>query len=431
MPELTALLDKYVSQQRLEPEEHRQLSSWLTSLELPAGGDLARLFRDFEAVKARSDSMFQGNNTIEELSQLTDNLGLQMAGEFRVGNGIEPGAGFTGGRFGWPGFVYGTATYFLAGVVSDVLQIGLSLADGKLYAGGGDVVIDASGITIVGDASNRIVWKSGSTVLADMYSQGGATHHGVATRAFGAGAADGYIAWVAYDDNTESYFTTLDLQSDTGLTLRMTNTSSKVANTRGFVIQDEISSNTFSTILYLDMFKTSGSTTPFGVAVSLRGMNSTQTLKDMSYFGARYTTATNTVEDVEFPISVLVGGTAKEVVVIDKSGIYMDANKGGVRTTAFSLNADTATSFTPSRTIGLIIVGTGGTGNGGICAYNTGGAGSCVVTVGGANLAATNVQLTGTTGTAGKLTVSAYATDGKIYVENRTAATRAIQVLLI
>jgi hypothetical protein len=86
---------------------------------------------------------------VEGLSDLSRRLGLIQAGEFRAGNDKEPGFGFTGGRFGYPGFVYGGTTYFLAGVENDVLQVGMSLTDGKITAGTGSVVLDGDGISIL------------------------------------------------------------------------------------------------------------------------------------------------------------------------------------------------------------------------------------------------------------------------------------------
>jgi hypothetical protein len=95
------------------------------------------------------DQALRGRQVVNNLSEISSQTGLQIAGEFRVGNGKLPGDGFTGGRYGWPGFDYGGGTYFLAGVNNDVLQVGLSLTDGKVYAGAGGVVLDAGGITAV------------------------------------------------------------------------------------------------------------------------------------------------------------------------------------------------------------------------------------------------------------------------------------------
>jgi hypothetical protein len=82
------------------------------------------------------------------LSDISAIMGTVVAGEFRSGNFKTPGDGFTGGRFGYPGFEYNGATYFLVGVENDVLQVGLSLTDGTIKAGAGDVTIDGDGIWI-------------------------------------------------------------------------------------------------------------------------------------------------------------------------------------------------------------------------------------------------------------------------------------------
>jgi hypothetical protein len=82
------------------------------------------------------------------LSDISAIMGTVVAGEFRSGNFKTPGDGFTGGRFGWPGFSYGGTEYFLAGVSNDVLQVGLALADGTIKAGAGDVTIDGDGIWV-------------------------------------------------------------------------------------------------------------------------------------------------------------------------------------------------------------------------------------------------------------------------------------------
>jgi hypothetical protein len=82
------------------------------------------------------------------LSDISERLGLVQAGEFRTGNGLEPGLGFSGVRIGYPAFVYENDTWNIVGVNNDVMQIGIRSSDGKLVAGGGNVIIDADGITV-------------------------------------------------------------------------------------------------------------------------------------------------------------------------------------------------------------------------------------------------------------------------------------------
>ncbi len=86
---------------------------------------------------------------VNGLSDLSERLGLLQAGEFRTGNGLEPGFGFSGVRIGYPAFVYNSETWNLVGVDNDVLQFGLRSSDGKVLVGEGVLVMDDNGITII------------------------------------------------------------------------------------------------------------------------------------------------------------------------------------------------------------------------------------------------------------------------------------------
>lgn len=98
-------------------------------------------------ITAMVEEALKSRQWINNLAEISNKTGLQIAGEFRTGNGKTPGDGFTGGRFGYPGFTYGGTEYFLVGVSNDVLQVGLSLADGKIIFGGGDGWLDQFGLT--------------------------------------------------------------------------------------------------------------------------------------------------------------------------------------------------------------------------------------------------------------------------------------------
>jgi hypothetical protein len=97
------------------------------------------------------------------LSDITEDLGLVKAGEFRSGKG-EPGFGFTGIRMGAPGWVYGASRYAIAGLENDAVQFGLSIDNGKIYAGDGAVAMDNRGLGLLaGDITqNGLRWYEGS-----------------------------------------------------------------------------------------------------------------------------------------------------------------------------------------------------------------------------------------------------------------------------
>lgn len=88
------------------------------------------------------------------LSELSEDLGMVMAGEFRAGNRQAPSQGFSGMRMAYPALTYNSELWNLVGVNNDVLQFGVNAANGKLYAGGGSVIMDAEGLYIVGEGSS-------------------------------------------------------------------------------------------------------------------------------------------------------------------------------------------------------------------------------------------------------------------------------------
>lgn len=126
--------------------------------------DLKRRVRALELKKVKVNS----------LDELATSFGLQVDGEIRCGNGVEPGSGFTGGRFGYPGFVYNGVLYFFVGVNNDVLMVGMDLATGKMTFGGGEGWLDADGMTLKANSSsmpvntNLIKWMSGATTFASI-----------------------------------------------------------------------------------------------------------------------------------------------------------------------------------------------------------------------------------------------------------------------
>ena len=84
---------------------------------------------------------------VNGLSDVSENLGIVTAGEFRSGNRLDPGKLFSGMRMSYPPMTYGASDWNLVGVNADTLQFGVRASDGKLLAGGGAVILDSTGIT--------------------------------------------------------------------------------------------------------------------------------------------------------------------------------------------------------------------------------------------------------------------------------------------
>ena len=87
---------------------------------------------------------------VTTLDEVSDCLGLIRAGEFRVGNGKEPGNGFTGMRMRYPSMTYENNYWNFVGVNEDDIQFGVDATTGRLYAADGRVLIDKTSIGIAG-----------------------------------------------------------------------------------------------------------------------------------------------------------------------------------------------------------------------------------------------------------------------------------------
>jgi hypothetical protein len=112
------------------------------------------------------------------LSDISERLGLVQAGEFRSGNGREPGFGFSGTRMGYPPFVYDGELWNIVGINDDAMQFGIRASDGKLVFGGGDGFLDEWGLNFknqegaiffqdltTGTYDNVLIYIDGSDVL--------------------------------------------------------------------------------------------------------------------------------------------------------------------------------------------------------------------------------------------------------------------------
>jgi hypothetical protein len=113
-----------------------------------------QIHQDLPALIQRARINPQQVVLIEGISDLSDRLGLIQAGEFRTGNSLEPGFGFSGVRIGYPPFSYSGELWNIVGIEDDVLQIGIRASDGKMIAGGGDVVIDEFGVSFQNQEGN-------------------------------------------------------------------------------------------------------------------------------------------------------------------------------------------------------------------------------------------------------------------------------------
>jgi hypothetical protein len=102
---------------------------------------------------------------IESLDNISNDLGVMEAGEFRAGEGT-PDEGFSGVRMAYPSMEYsvsGSAQNFnIVGVNNDELQFGLDAETGAAVAGAGNVLMDKDGLAIIGEEP-PVIGVSGGT----------------------------------------------------------------------------------------------------------------------------------------------------------------------------------------------------------------------------------------------------------------------------
>lgn len=108
-----------------------------------------RIHADLPALINRSKIAPKQIMIVNGLSDVSERMGLIQAGEFRSGNGLEPGLGFSGVRIGYPAFSYNGELWNIVGIDSDDLQVGIRASDGKLVFGGGDGFLDEWGLNFV------------------------------------------------------------------------------------------------------------------------------------------------------------------------------------------------------------------------------------------------------------------------------------------
>jgi hypothetical protein len=450
---MRTIFDKIIRDQPLTDRERMKFLAW-TSRQETGGESVPPETTETQLVAAsevagRVVDMLSSRSLIPQVSDITRHMGLMQAGEFRVGNDNAPGDGFTGGRFGYPGFTYGGTEYFLAGVANDVLQVGLSLTNGTLTAGAGDVTIDSTGIWISNQqAAFGFEDTNGDINNIYLYSDAG-NNLGLINRIAGAGV---YQTITMTDAELITLQWVESAATDNRAILSVPEGSAGAGVLIGSGISLYAGADGLTTVINDDSFdvdfRVEGATNPsvFVVdagndRVELRNSSNVATIildpnaGMISYFNENNEDRDFIFEGDTAPINLIsdagldaigIGGGAASGYKLKVHGDVHAANSS-VRSFSVPLSDDTATSFTPTTTAGGALVSGGS--QGGFIAYNTV-SGNAGVFSGSANFAAGGGVLSGTTGVDGNFTVNAH-TDGKIYLENRTGGTRNVTVLLI
>jgi hypothetical protein len=110
---------------------------------------------------------------INGLSDISEKLGLIQSGEFRSGNGKQPGYGFSGVRIAYPYLSYDDRQWNIAGLNNDKLQFGIDATTGQAVFAGGSVTMGQDGMNL--ETFSRLITFGGG---AETYWLGGGTYYG-------------------------------------------------------------------------------------------------------------------------------------------------------------------------------------------------------------------------------------------------------------
>jgi hypothetical protein len=255
--------------------------------------------------------------TITGLSDISERLGLVQAGEFRAGNGVEPGFGFTGVRMGYPAFAYASDTWHLAGVHDDVLQFGLSAFDGKAYFAAGGAILDTEGATFKAqnNQSYFLFWKTDDdqTVVGKIGAFYVSTDSGI--EVVGQQKA-GFVpvAHLMTADEDGAFVTGIEVRGDGQVQIDLRTSSSDAVNQQMVRVMSDVNEdNATSAMMQFELESKSTPAAGFGVNFPIYADNAAKLQKQIGGFEWVYLTASNGAENSHIIAKYISGGTVKNV----------------------------------------------------------------------------------------------------------------------
>jgi hypothetical protein len=353
--------------------------------------NLRQVIRD---LTRRISALERQQQDVGQLSELSSDMGLQTAGEFRAGNGVEPGEGFSGVRMTADG---------VSGYDNDVLQSQMSATDGKITAGAGDVTIDADGIEIIGDSSGapgayKIIDDSGNTV-AELRGYVSNNYSVMSLYSTGQSTSDGALSYVSgmAASNMPSLLT-LTAQSGTAqsniVIVRDSNPNTVIGNYIGINNGGE------------------------DVDTIIRDSDGVASVLVCANAGSKKVGIGTAAPDEKLDVRGNIIASGYKLIMGDTGAIT-----GGSE----SLADDKVVSFTPVIDRGLIIVYVGADDEQAMVIYNTSSPGTWGMLLGADMVITTGALTDGTTdGTDAKWNISCH-TDGKIYIKNRIGSTKIVR----
>lgn len=256
----------------------------------------------------------------EGLSDISRRLGLIQAGEFRAGNSLEPGYGFSGVRMGYPAFSYDSDTWHLAGVNDDVLQFGLSATDGKGYFAAGAAVIGLDGMVL--EAQNNksyfILWKTDDdqTTVGKVGAFYVDTDSGIEVVGQPKSGAYTPVAHLMAADASGNFLAGLEVRGTGEMQFDMrTGTLDAAGDQKVRLMSNTSETNTQSPMFTLELNTKGTAANGLGIDIPIYIENGAGTLKQVAGLRFRYTDVTDGSEDTVVEALYMLNGTLTAVQI--------------------------------------------------------------------------------------------------------------------
>lgn len=421
-------------------------ASPISSKQMPEQNLEARL----SAIEQSLSRQQSADTSFSSLDQVGNDLGSFQVGELIVGTGTPENGDLTGIAILYPPMTISGADWNLVGMNNGVLEVGINAADGKLYAGAGNIVMDATAITLtagVYPSSSFINWKT-QEVTPVLVGQIVASYAGALTNsgllingiAHDAGVS-GLVELAAYD-NTPTFRAGLIIDSRGTVVMNLEGGTLVAAGQQSLSVQTKINvANATNSVLYLDTKTTANggnAQVGMGTGLNLRAVNGAGTMLTIGNIFANYSVVTAGAETSAINITTYssgftVSGQLWPSPVFPGSLTVANqvSNLASARSGRVTLATDTVTIFNTASTDGLIIVGSGNAQGYVYAVWNSSSGLMSAFIIGTATVTGTGILTNGTTdGVATKLNVNA-ATNGNLYIKNRTGVTLAVFWLCI
>lgn len=302
---------------------------------------------ELKTTKTLVDGVFKGTNTITQVSQITNDLGDQIAGRFIAPQTttIEPtDTGFTGSFMSAFGETFGSDTFNVGAVAAGVLQAGFNTL-GKFIAAAGLITLDIDGITITAknfdEGFSPLKWKRDDDSEEIAYAFGNyvpSVASGLSLYGRGSDSSHYGFAQLVTMNETDvladgDFRTALTLDAQGNLVINLDNGSNTATGSKATGVRTSYSTaNALQNLLYLDLRTSGTAAAGLGPAIAFRGENANGDLENMGYLALKYNATTDGSEDVIPLVGITELGSSNEYQLANPRMLSADNARTSIST---------------------------------------------------------------------------------------------------